>query len=278
MTIRLVALDLDGTALDARGRLTRSVRDAVRRVRNRDIGVVLCTGRRFRTTLPIARELELTGPVVVNNGVLVKDLESGETLRDELLDPAFYDELLAFARNHSPPLIYVDAYHDGTDFLTERVEAGHPFQQEYLADNAEFCRVVPDLADSRPGGVIMMSIMGDSLGAMLEGAREAFGDRVRTQTLQNKAYRGEILEFLSPRSGKWRALLGLAREQGVEAQEIAAIGDDHNDVEMIAGAGLGIAMGNAVEPARRAARLVVRSNAEGGASEALERVLLSGSS
>ena len=57
-------------------------------------------------------------------------------------------------------------------------------------------------------------------------------------------------------------------------EDIAAVGDDTNDVEMIREAGLGIAMGNAVPEARAAADAVVRSNAEGGAVEAIERVLL----
>ena len=75
-------------------------------------------------------------------------------------------------------------------------------------------------------------------------------------------------------SGKWSALRKLAESSGIAADEIAAIGDDTNDVEMIRNAGLGIAMGNAVGAAREAARHVVRSNAEGGAVEAIERVLL----
>jgi hydroxymethylpyrimidine pyrophosphatase-like HAD family hydrolase len=82
------------------------------------------------------------------------------------------------------------------------------------------------------------------------------------------------LEFLSPRSGKWPALRSIAARDGVEPEEIAAVGDDDNDVEMIRAAGLGIAMGNAAPAARACADIVVRSNAEGGVVEAIERVLL----
>ena len=95
-----------------------------------------------------------------------------------------------------------------------------------------------------------------------------------THLLMTKAYRGHILEFLSPRSGKWSALRSIADREGVAPEEIAAIGDDHNDVEMIREAGLGIAMGYAVVDARAAANVVVRSNAEGGVVGAIERVLL----
>ena len=276
MAIRLLALDLDGTALDAHGALTGSVRAAVAAVRRRGIRVILCTGRRFRTALPIAELLHLTGPIVVNNGVLVKEIESGATLQHAYLPRGVYGEVLALVRTMGPPLVYVDAYHERRDMLTERIDQAHPFQREYLSENGEFCDVVDDLAVAAPEEIIMLSAMADeaTLGDLRARAQAALGERVKTHALMNKNYRGQILEFLSPSSGKWPALERLADDAGITAKEIAAVGDDWNDVEMIRRAGLGIAMGNAVEPAKSAATIVVRSNAEGGAVEALERILL----
>ena len=113
---------------------------------------------------------------------------------------------------------------------------------------------------------------------VLEPLRERIhsflGDRVLSHLLMNKGYRGHILEFISPTSGKWGALREIAAREGIAPEEIAAVGDDTNDAEMIREAGLGIAMGNAAEAARAAADVVVKSNAEGGAIEAIERILL----
>ena len=92
--------------------------------------------------------------------------------------------------------------------------------------------------------------------------------------MMNKGYRGHILEFISPNSGKWEALREIAAREGIPPEEIAAVGDDTNDAQMIREAGLGIAMGNAAEAARAAANVVVKSNAEGGVIEAIERILL----
>jgi len=276
MPLRLLALDLDGTVLDPYGKLSGSVRAAVDAARRRGLRVVLCTGRRFRRALPAARELMLTGSIVVHNGAVVKDIESGRTEVERYLPADLYREVLAMLRETGPPLVYVDSYHEGTDILTERRERAHPFQSEYLEDNSEFTRVVDDLSEKPRRDVIMMSTMAnlEALEALRERASERLGDRVSTHLLMNKAYRGYILEFLSPRSGKWSALRSIAARAGVAPEEIAAIGDDHNDVEMIREAGLGIAMGNAVEAARAAADVVVRSNAEGGVVRAIERVLL----
>ncbi len=121
-----------------------------------------------------------------------------------------------------------------------------------------------------------MSAMADdeSLSDLEARARRRLGDRVHAHRIINKNYQGSILEFLAPRSGKWSALRRLAEGAGIAPEEIAAIGDDTNDAEMIRHAGLGIAMGNAVDAAREGADQVVRSNAEGGVLEAIERVLL----
>jgi Cof subfamily protein (haloacid dehalogenase superfamily) len=277
MAIRLLALDLDGTALDPYGDLTASAHDAVASVRRRGLRVVLCTGRRYRTALPMARALELDGPLVVNNGVLVKDSGTGDTLQHDFLPPDVFEEVLDLLREIGPPLVYVDRYHEGTDIVTERVSDAHPFQQEYLADNSEFCQVVDDLSVERPREVIMLSAMaeGSQLDPLRQRAAAALGGRVYTHSIMNKNYRGHILEFLSPTSGKWPALRALSASLGIAPEEIAAVGDDANDAEMIGSVGLGIAMGNALESVKQAADLVVRSNAEGGVAEAIERVLFS---
>ena len=277
MPIRLVALDIDGTLLDPFGELTATVCDAVGSLRRAGLRVVLCTGRRFRTSLPVATRLALDGPIVCNNGVLVKDLASGKTLQHEFLPRDVYADVLELMRGTGPPLVYVDSYHEGTDMITERADAAHAFQQEYLADNTEFTRFVDDLATARPEEVIMMSAMADAetLEALHARASGSLGKRVHTHTLINKNYQGNILEFLSPASGKWNALSRLAQNAGIAPGEIAALGDDSNDAEMIRHAGLGIAMGNAVGVALEGADVVVRSNAEGGALEAIERVLAS---
>jgi len=276
MTIRLVALDLDGTLLDPYGKLTPVVCDAVRRMaQRRELRIVLCTGRRFRTALPHARALGLAGAIIVNNGAVVKDLATGDTLQHSYLPAPVFTEVVEHVRSHGPPLVYVDTYHDGVDVLTERTDQAHPFQREYIDDNGEFIQVVDDVARAGSDGVIMVSTMADpaSLDALARSAHERLDDRIHTHSIINKNYQGHILEFLSPAAGKWPALERLAASWGIRAAEIAGVGDDTNDAEVLRRVGLGIAMGNALPEVRGAADRVVRSNAEGGAIEAIEQIL-----
>ena len=278
MPYRLLALDVDGTLLDPDGELRDTVREAVIAARQTGLRVILCTGRRFRSTRPLAHELQLDGPVVVHNGALVKDVASAETLHCHPLPESLCRRGLEVLRQLAPPLIYIDAFHEEIDILTEPMEHLHPFQQEYLQDNIPYCRFVDDLAATRLHGVVMLSIMAeaDRLQALRPEVEHALAGQGHTKMILNKNFRGHILEVLPATVSKWQALERLMAAEGLTAENVVAIGDDYNDLEMIRGAGLGIAMGNAVEPVRAAARYVTGSNDDDGVVQAIERFVLQG--
>lgn len=270
---RLLALDIDGTLLGPDGEVCEGAREALERVRRAGLHVVLCTGRRFRTALPVQRALGLEGPIVLHNGALVKDSASGRTLAAATLAAGLCREAVAALRPHGPPLVYVDGYPE-TDIVTERGPA-HATQAEYLAEHASHCDFVEDLASAALEGVLMVSVMADATTIARLGAHaaRALGPRVHRHEIQNQGYGGRILELLAPGSGKWPALRRLAEGWGIGPREIAAVGDDLNDLELVREAGLGIAMGNAVPAVRAVADLVAPSHSERGIARAIEMVL-----
>ena len=276
MRYRLLALDVDGTLLDPAGELRSAVQEAVIAVQQCGLRVILCTGRRFRTARPLAQALQLDGPLVVHNGALVKDLASGQTLQQRYMSADMYHQALALLRRLSAPMVYVDAFHENVDILTEPVERAHPFQREYLEDQLAHCRIVDDMASPLSYGMVLLSIMADgaSLQVLRTVVEQTLGARGRVHLLMNKNYQGYILEVLQAGVSKWQALHELAAQQGITPAEIIAVGDDHNDLDMIRHAGLGIAMGNAVDTVKAAADEVTGSNAEDGLVQALERFIL----
>jgi len=277
MPYKILALDVDGTLLDSTGSLRQSTREAVHAARRHGLKVVLCTGRRHRTTRPILEGLGLEGPVVLHNGVVIKDAETGSTVSHRYLPASIYREVHALVAAVGPPLVYVDPPHGEFDIVTEVPERAHPYQREYLEDNERVTRWADSLEAPPPYSIIMLSCMADEarLRSLQAAVTAALGERVRTNFLMNKNYRGHILEFVAAASGKWAALRQVAEGLGVAKEEIVAIGDDTNDAEMIESAGLGLAMGNAVEEVQAVADHVVSSNDEDGVVEAIERFLLS---
>ena len=97
--------------------------------------------------------------------------------------------------------------------------------------------------------------------------------RITNHLLTSPKYIGHFLEFQAATASKWRAVSTLARRRGIPPGQIVAIGDDENDISMLRGAGLGVAMANADEPVRRAADLVTASNDDDGVARVIERIL-----
>jgi Cof subfamily protein (haloacid dehalogenase superfamily) len=276
MHYRLLALDVDGTLLDPYGTLRPAVRDAVMAVQQRGLRVVLCTGRRFRTARPLAQALQLDTPLVVHNGAVVKDPASGQTLQQSHMPIDMYHQALTLLQRLGTPLVYIDAFHENVDILTESLERAHPLQRAYLTDQLAHCRIVDDIASPLSHGVISLRMMADSasLQALQPVIEQALGTRGRVHLLMNKNYQGYFLEILQAGVSKWQAVQHLAAQQGIAPDEIIAVGDDHNDLDMLRYAGLGIAMGNAVPEVLAVAAAITGSNAEDGLVQALERFIL----
>lgn len=272
---RMLALDADGTLVDSQGTLRPAVRNAVAAARAGGMLVVVCTGRRYRTVRPLLEALDLSGPVVVHNGVIVKDARSGETLAGNFLPHPLYRPALAIMRGIAPPLVYVDRYFEGVDVYHEPPGRCHEFQAEYLSSNSDVVHEVDSLADAPAESIIMVSLMadGESLLDVRSAIERELGESVQTNFIMNKNYRGHILEITRAGVSKWEALHDIARDEEIEPSEIAAIGDDTNDTEMIARAGIGIAMANAVEEVKAVADFVTDSNDDDGVARAIERLL-----
>jgi hydroxymethylpyrimidine pyrophosphatase-like HAD family hydrolase len=214
---------------------------------------------------------------VVHNGALIKDWASGTTLHQCCIPAEVYRQVLPLLRQVSTPMVYVDAFHEQVDIVTEPLEQAHPFQREYLQDNLPHCRIVPAHTAPLPYGVVMISIMAEEAGlrALRPQILQALGTQARVNLLINKNYQGHILEVLPPTVSKWAALYQLAVQLGIAAQDILAVGDDENDLEMIRHAGLGVAMGNATAAVKAAADYVTGTNAEDGLVQAIRCFILS---
>ena len=172
----MLALDLDGTALDPSGELRPQVREAVSKAR--DLGVRSSSAPAGDTgpRLASCAKCIWTGPSVFQNGVVVKDASDGRTLQHDYLTQDAYRAALPLLRRVTAPLIYIDEPETGIDIVAERPEAAHPYQREYLDDNLGNSRFVESLEPPPSAAIVMMSCLAEAA-----SLRDLDGDLARRE-------------------------------------------------------------------------------------------------
>jgi len=274
---RMVAIDLDGTLLHNDGTMGQRTSRALQAAVKQGIRVVICTGRRFRTTLPILAELQLAVPVIVHGGLLIKDASTYETLYHTYLPKDFSLEAMKFLKAHGiTPIVYVDLFHQGIDIYLDNERDGHPFHLKYLERNRANCHFVGDVTQVFCPQTIHIGALADRpcLERLNVELEREFGASARHHIMNNTNEEGAFLEIMSPGHSKWRALSRLLELEGLTAEQVIGIGDEVNDLEMIRHAGLGVAMGNAIPAVKAVADYTTRSNEEDGVAYVVERFLL----
>jgi Cof subfamily protein (haloacid dehalogenase superfamily) len=272
MPYRLLALDLDGTAIELGQPPTPRVVRAVAAAEARGVRVVVATGRPYVSARKFQAALELDTPLICFQGALVKEATGA---RDTLLAHPLPEEPLAE--------VIVLAEQRGWEFnlySEEFIYLAHMHHPESFYERwfGLSCALVPSLTEAlkvmRVRGTPPLKAMfiGDAelIDRLTPEVRERFGGRfdvVRSHTL--------FSEITAPGVSKGSALAFLARRFGIAQEETIAAGDNGNDVTMIEWAGLGVAMANATPEALAAADWIAPSVAEDGVADLIERFILS---
>jgi Cof subfamily protein (haloacid dehalogenase superfamily) len=260
-------VDLDGTLLNSDWEISPRTERAIRAASARGVYVILATGRMYASTLRYALRLDLRLPVITYNGALVKDVATGEVIYQRMLPKEYAREVLALVKELSYPVnLY---FNHGEDRLyVDRVSAA---VRRYSRQSSVPFFEVPDLMALLDRDPIKLVVIKEeeALDALIEESRRRWGEAIYV-TKSEPTY----LEFLHPEATKGRGLAAVARYFGVPREEIMAIGDSFNDLEMFKYAGFSVAMGNAREVVRRAADYVAPPCQEDGVAQVLERFVL----
>lgn len=267
MAYRLIAVDLDGTLRAEQQPFTPRVRTAVQRAQERGVRIVMATGRMFRTAIPFARDLGLKSPIVCDHGATIRDGQTNTLLFQKPVSIALARQILAW----TPIDITVVVCLDEEFYVPRLTEDATRFVGSYR----DHFHVVPDLAESLSGAPQKIVFVNDepvTSRLFVELARE-FGKQA--QVVQSFA---RYVELTHPEVSKGKAIEWLARHWGIEREEVIAIGDQDNDRSMIEWAGLGVAMGNAIESVKAMADYVAPTAAEDGVAVVIERFVLTGDS
>jgi Cof subfamily protein (haloacid dehalogenase superfamily) len=272
LPIRLIALDIDGTLVGDDLVIGPRTLAAVAEATRRDIAVSLVTGRMATSAVPFAEALGLTGPIVAQQGAIVRAMPAagskrpGRLLFHRPLRPEVTVDIVRWCqeRDLTPHFNHLEWMIVGS--TEERLE-------EYRLFVGDRLRLVSDVLvrAARPVTKVVAIGAGNHSLDVLDEGRAHFAGRAEV-TLSHPRF----LEFLAPGVSKGMGIRWLARRLRVPLEQCIAIGDQYNDLEMISEVGHGVAMPSAPEAVLAVARYVAPPVAEEGAAQMIERIALAG--
>lgn len=271
--IKLIAIDLDGTFLTDDKRVLEENVQALHQVIEKGVHVVICTGR----TLPGVRRFiepmglsQHEGYIILNNGAETHHLPNFEIQTAIYQSRASREALIKFFRE--------------TRFNDLQL-VGFDLDSYYLIDDTVPTHYVE--ADAETLASVIKPISGEAFIAMDDifemmvlGAKEdldkwtlSFTEEI-TQHFDYVRSQPVIIEFLSPNTNKATALKSLCDDLSITSEEVMALGDEQNDIEMLKWARHSVAMGNASDAIKELARYTTVSNNEAGVAKALHKMIL----
>jgi Cof subfamily protein (haloacid dehalogenase superfamily) len=287
MAIRLLALDLDGTLLDPRGRISQRNLDAIEKARAAGVRVALVTGRRFRDSRPVALELGLDIPLISHNGALTKHAETLQTVAVLPLPLDAAREALRVGRSADADALLSDD-HEGLGILVyDHVSGDNVSLHRYITwatrlhgdeEGRNAVQQVDSLENYLDHEPIHLAFSGrcvamDQLETLLKSELDG-----RVKVLSTKYFEQDftLVDVIHPAASKGAGVAAAAAELSLGADEIMAIGDNYNDLEMLLFAGTGVVMANAPLTLREIPGLhPTASNVEDGVALAIERFIFS---
>ena len=274
-SIRLLASDIDGTLLNPQFQISPEDLAALRHAHDSGIEVVLVTGRRHTFALPIAKQLGFDLWLISSNGAVTRSL-AGESFHRDLMPRETCRELCAAMQEFRGNTVLTFDKEIKGAIVLEHLDDLNTSIRRWLEKNMAYIEFIVPIENA---------LVSDPVQAMFCGSMERMSQALRT--LQGSGLGGRItvlrteyperdlsmIDVLNTGCSKGHALERWAAHRGFRREEVMAIGDNHNDVEMLEFAGHPVIMGNACEELRGRGWSVTLGNDRCGVAAALAEVV-----
>jgi Cof subfamily protein (haloacid dehalogenase superfamily) len=274
-SIRLVAVDIDGTLLDSNFQITQPNLKALRTAHHAGVEIVLVTGRRHTFALPVAQELGFDLCLISSNGAITKSI-GGELFHRDLLPAAAARRFCSVMDKFRKNIVLTFDREDKGALVMEGVEELTLSIRRWVEKNRDYIEFVQPAEAALTTDPVQAMVCGPIARMQVAEATLAESNLLSHVTVLKTQYDHRdlcILDVLNQGCSKGHALERWARHRGVKRQEIMAIGDNFNDVEMLEFAGNPVIMGNACEQLKRNGYKLTCSNDESGVARALSEVM-----
>lgn len=272
---KMICIDIDGTLIRHDLTISDRVKEAIRKAKEKGIVVALSTGRMHKSALQYSDELGLTDPIVSSNGAYVSDRDGENIYYEENLS---LDDIMSIDKTLKQFDTKINWYNHGTMYVAEYRDYVGRYERlsKTLPENRKIhIRYITEeftLEDllAETGNTIQKGIVFPKLDLI-----PAIKDEVMKNNRIKVVSSGhDNVEFTSHRADKGLGVLALAKELGIHAEEIIAVGDSENDLPMLKVVGMPVAMGNAMESLLPHVKYVTDTNEEDGVATLIEKFIL----
>jgi len=272
--IQLIGIDVDGTLLDSGGRVPPANRDAIHAAVEAGVHVALVTGRSYPFARPVAEGLPANLTLIVSNGAVERGMD-GSTRARRLLDKNVARTVLDANAGHRAATALVFDRDVHGQIVFETMDWSHPGRKGYWARNkAYIARSVP-LEDALTEDPIQVMFNGGYADMrVLAGEIRAQAHDVTVSLTEYVDRDFSLVDVTSPIATKGHALESCARSLGLGREQVMAVGDNFNDLEMLEFAGTPVVMDNAVEALKTRGFHQTGSQDEAGVAQAIHRFVL----
>jgi len=276
MAVKLIALDIDGTLLDSRWQLPEANRAAIAEASRRGIEVALVTGRRYDFAMTVAHQLDSTLTMIVSNGALIRSKEGHTHLRHLLAKQTAAQVLHLTTEWREGAAVIFDRQREN-QLMLESLDPDDSLRYAYYSRNLEFIGLAQPLESCLTEDPIQVMLSGRiepmrEAEARLQSAALAAEFRLAVTSYAHKDF--AMIDVIPPGCSKGSSLAEWAALRGIAREEILAIGDNHNDLEMLSFAGIPVVMGNSVPALKAYGWHETGTNDESGVASAIERFAL----
>ena len=275
--MRLIALDIDGTLLDSRWQVSEVNRRTIAEAARRGIEVALVTGRRYDFAMPVARQLDAPLTMIVNNGALIRSTNDGLTHLRHLLPRRTAEQVLHLTKPWREGAAVIFDRPAENQLMLETLDPDDSLRYAYYSRNLKFIGLANPLESCLTEDPIQVMLSGKV--TAMRAAEQALRDAPFAQdyALAVTCYESKdfaMIDVLNPICSKGHSLAEWASLRGFAREEVMAIGDNHNDLEMLTFAGIPVVMGNGVPELKKFGWHETSSNDENGVARAIEHFAL----
>jgi Cof subfamily protein (haloacid dehalogenase superfamily) len=272
-SIRLIAVDIDGTLLNPQFQISETDLAALRQAHSDGIEIILVTGRRHRFALPIAQQLGFDLWLICSNGAVTRSL-AGETFHRDMLPQQTCRDLCAAMQEFRGQTVLTFDQEGKGAIVLETLQHLEGSIQRWLEKNMDYIEFVVPIENSLTTDPVQAMFCGPL--ALMHQVLARLDQCALPITVLRTEYPGRdlsIVDVLNAGCSKGHALERWAKYRGLTREQVMAIGDNYNDIEMLAFAGRPFIMGNASQELLGRGWTQTRSNAENGVAAAIAQAL-----